>query len=193
MFNNLKKIIKMKKVLFLVSILSVLTLGAQAQKYLTKTGKIKFHSDAPLEKIEAINNQVNAALDVTTGDFVFKVIIKSFEFEKALMQEHFNENYLESAKFPNAQFIGKVTNISEMNFTKNASFDAKVEGTLTMHGVKKPIKATGTLQSKDGKILGKSTFKLKVKDYDIAIPTAVVKNIAEDVEVTVDVTLEKLN
>lgn len=183
----------MKKIFFLAIILSVITLGTQAQKYLTKTGKIKFHSDAPLEKIEAINNQVNAALDVTTGDFVFKVIIKSFEFEKALMQEHFNENYLESAKFPNAQFIGKVTNISAMNFTKNASFDAQVEGTLTMHGVKKPIKATGTLQSKDGKIIGKSTFKLKVKDYDISIPTAVVKNIAEEVEITVDIILEKLN
>jgi polyisoprenoid-binding protein YceI len=183
----------MKKALLFTLILGFLASFGYSQKYLTKNGKIKFHSDAPLEKIEAVNNQVNAALDATTGDLVFKVIIKSFEFEKALMQEHFNENYVESAKFPNAQFIGKVSNIASMNFAKNGSYEAQVEGTMTLHGVKKPIKATGTLQSKDGKIHGTSKFTLKVKDYDISIPTAVVKNIAEDVEVTVDINLEKLN
>jgi len=71
---------------------------------------------------------VNAALDTESGDFVFRVLIRSFEFEKALMQEHFNENYLESHKFPNASFQGKVTNLSEIDFTKDGTYEATVEG-----------------------------------------------------------------
>lgn len=183
----------MKKLFFLIFIALCILNGAEAQKYLTKTGKIRFFSDAPLEKIEAINNQVNAVLDVATGDLVFKVLIKSFNFEKALMQEHFNENYMESDKFPNATFTGKVLNIAEMDFSKNAKYTAQVEGTLTIHGVSRPIQTTGTLESKDGKIWGKAVFTINVKDYDIKIPSAVVKNIAETIEITVDIALEKLN
>jgi polyisoprenoid-binding protein YceI len=182
----------MKSLFSIIIVVCLFLQPLMAQKYLTKTGKIKFHSDAPMEKIEAVNNQVNAALDIVTGDLVFKVLIKSFEFEKALMQEHFNENYLESAKFPNAMFMGKVTNIKDMSFDKNGKFEAQVQGDLTIHGVKKPVKATGTFESKDGKIHGISKFNIKVKDFDISIPNAVVKNIAEDVEITVDITLEKL-
>lgn len=183
----------MKKMLGLFIILLIAGGSAEAQKYLTKTGKIRFFSDAPLEKIEAVNNQVNAVLDVATGDMVFKVLIKSFVFEKALMQEHFNENYMESDKFPTSTFSGKVTNIAEMDFDKDAKYTAQVEGTLTIHGVSRPVKTTGTLEAIDGKIMGKSIFTVNVKDYDIKIPSAVVKNIAETIEITVDVVLEKLN
>lgn len=183
----------MKKIFLASIIILCIFSGAEAQKYLTKTGKIRFFSDSPLEKIEAVNNQVNAVLDVSTGDMAFKVLIKSFNFEKALMQEHFNENYMESDKFPNSTFVGKVLNISEMDFSKNAKYTAQVEGTLTIHGVSRPIQTTGTLEAKDGKILGKAVFIVNVKDYDIKIPSAVVKNIAENIEITVDVVLEKLN
>lgn len=183
----------MKRLIFLAGLAVLLIPQVMGQKYITKTGKIRFFSEAPLEKIEAVNNQVNAALDVATGDMVFKVLIKSFVFEKALMQEHFNENYMESARFPNATFVGKVTNLSEMDFTKNKSYPARLEGKLTIHGVTRDIQATGTLELKEGKITGKSVFSVAVKDYDIRIPTAVVKNIAENIEITVDVVLEKVN
>jgi len=183
----------MKKLLGLLIVLIMAGGSAEAQKYLTKTGKIRFFSDAPLEKIEAVNNQVNAVLDVSTGDMVFKVLIKSFVFEKALMQEHFNENYMESDKFPTSTFTGKVTNISGMDFTKDSKYTAQVEGTLTIHGVSRPVKTTGTLEGKDGKIIGNAVFTVNVKDYDIKIPSAVVKNIAETIEITVNVVLEKLN
>ena len=105
----------MKNLIILFFCLAAVSFSANAQKFITKTGHIKFFSDSPLEKIEAHNHQVNAALDASTGDFVFKVLEKSFEFNKALMQEHFNENYVESDKFPNALFSGKITNIKDVN------------------------------------------------------------------------------
>ena len=169
------------------------SLQAPAQKYITKTGHIKFYSEAPLEKIEANNRQVNSALDAATGGFVFKVLMKSFEFEKALMQEHFNENYVESDKFPNAQFVGKVTNIKDVDFTRDGVYSATVEGKLTLHGVTKDLKESGTLEVKQGKVLGKSKFNLAVADYNISIPGNVTRNISKTIEITVEVTLEKAN
>jgi polyisoprenoid-binding protein YceI len=166
---------------------------AGAQKYITKTGHIRFYSDAALEKIEAHNRQVNSALDFATGGFVFRVLMKSFEFEKALMQEHFNENYVESDKYPNATFAGKVTNISEVNPAKDGIYEANTEGKLTLHGVTKEIRAKGTFEVKQGKIIGKAKFNLVVTDYNITIPGAVVKNISKTIEVTVDITLDKAN
>jgi polyisoprenoid-binding protein YceI len=165
----------------------------QAQKYITKNGKIHFYSDAPTEKIEAFNNQVNSALDITSGDFIFRVLMKSFQFEKALMQEHFNENYVESHKFPNASFVGKVTNVTEIDFQKTGTYQAQIEGDLNLHGITQKISEQGTFEVKDGKIHGKSTFYIAVADYDIKIPQAVITNIAEKIEVNVDILLEPLN
>ena len=182
-----------------IKIIAILFIGifsaysVQAQKYMTKNGNIKFYSETPMETIEANNNQVNAALDSQTGDLVFKVLIKSFQFEKALMQEHFNENYLESDKFPNSTFQGKVTNLSSVNFAKEGTYEATIEGDLTIHGVTKKISEKGTFTVKAGdKIQGNSKFNVKPADYDIKIPGAVVKNIAEILEVTVDIELTKM-
>jgi len=184
----------MKK-LFVTLIIAVLALGTQvqAQKYITKNGKIHFYSDAPAEKIEAFNNQVNSALDISTGDFIFRVLMKSFQFEKALMQEHFNENYVESHKYPNATFVGKVTNLSEKDFTTPGTYQAQIEGELTIHGVTQEISEQGTFEVKDGKIHGKAKFFVAVADYDIKIPQAVITNIAEKIEVNVEILLEALN
>jgi hypothetical protein len=182
----------MRKLILFLTLAISLTQMAYAQKYMTKNGNIRFYSDGQVEKIEAFNHQVNSALDITSGNFVFKVLIKSFEFEKALMQEHFNENYLESDKFPNSTFNGKVINLKEINFGKDGMYKAEVEGDLTMHGVTNKIKTNGTFEVRNGKILGKSTFNVLLKDYNIAIPKAVVKNIAESIQVDVTVTLDKL-
>ena len=182
----------MKNLIKIAIILVMMTGHVFAQKYLTKNGKISFFSDAPAEKIEAHNNQVNTALDVTTGEFVFKVLIKSFEFENALMQEHFNENYMESGKFPNSTFKGKVTNLSEIDFTKNGTYKTVVEGDLMIHGVTKKIKQSGFFEVKDGKIIANSKFSIALKDYDIKIPNTVLLNIAENVEITVNVSLETI-
>jgi polyisoprenoid-binding protein YceI len=168
-------------------------ISAGAQKYITKTGYIKFYSDSPLEKIEGHNRQVNSALDIATGGFVFKVLMKSVEFEKALMQEHFNENYVESDKYPSATFVGKVTNIKDVNISKDGIYDANVEGKLTIHGITKDIKEKGTFEMKQGKLTGKSKFNIAVADYKITIPGNVGNNISKTIEVTIDITLDKAN
>jgi hypothetical protein len=182
----------MKRVILLLAVIVMIVPFVSAQKYMTKSGTIRFYSDGQMEKIEAYNHQVNSALDASSGNFVFMVLIKSFEFEKALMQEHFNENYMESDKFPNSKFSGKVTNLKDINFGKDGIYKAVVEGDLTMHGVSNKIKTSGTFEVKDGKIIGKSTFNVLLKDYSIAIPKAVVKNIADNIQIDVNVTLDSL-
>jgi len=186
----------MKKAMIFIMILLTgfgVTQSAQAQKFMTKNGNVKFYSETPVETIEATNNQVMAALDTKTGDLVFKILIKSFQFPKALMQEHFNENNMESDKFPNATFQGKITNLSEINLFKPGMYDAIVEGDLTIHGVTRKISEHGTFTVDTGdKIKGNSQFNVKPSDYGIKIPELVVKNIAEAIAITVDVEMTKV-
>lgn len=183
----------MKTAIKLTVILLLLSSNVFAQKYISKNGKISFFSDTPVEKIQAMNNQVNAALDISTSEMVFKVLIKSFEFEKALMQEHFNENYLESDTYPNATYKGKITNISAVNFAKNGTYKVTTEGDMTIHGVTKKIKETGTIEVKDSKIIIVATFSILLKDYNVNVPNAVVNNISESIQISVDATLDKVN
>ncbi|MEI6695754.1 MAG: YceI family protein [Bacteroidota bacterium] len=180
----------MKNVLKFVILVIMLSSSVFAQKYITKNGKIDFYSDAPMEKVEGKNNQVKAALDATTGDIVFQVLITSFEFKQALMQEHFNENYMESTKFPNSTFKGKVINLKDINFSKNGKYAAVIEGDLNIHGTSKKVKQSGTLEVKDGKIIAYAKFNLTIKDYNISIPSAVAGKIAEQVQVTVETSMD---
>jgi hypothetical protein len=182
---------KNKIIVTIILVLSFAGSTLQAQKYITKNANIRFYSDAPAEKIEAVNNQVNCALDASSGDLVFKVLMQSFQFEKALMQEHFNENYVESPKFPNATFIGKIDGISTIDFLKNGKYDVLVNGNLTMHGITKPIIEKGTVEVIDGKVNANSKFHIAIADYDIKVPSAVVGKIAEKVEITVNASMEK--
>jgi hypothetical protein len=115
-------------------ILFVTAVNAQ-DRYFTKTGKIDFFSNASMEDIEAKNKTVTAVLDTKTGAIAFSVQMKGFEFEKALMQEHFNENYVESNKYPKSTFKGKVLNVSAVNFSKDGAYPVSVEGDLTFHGI----------------------------------------------------------
>jgi polyisoprenoid-binding protein YceI len=186
----------MKRSIKIIAFLFISMLGSyavQAQKYITKNGIIKFYSETPMETINPVNNQVNAALDIQSGDIVFKVLIMSFQFEKALMQEHFNENYMESDKFPNSVFKGKIANLSAINFSKEGTYEAIIEGDMTIHGVTNKISEKGTFTVEPGdKIHGNSKFNIKPSDYQIKIPGAVIKNIAETMEVTVDIELSKM-
>jgi len=183
----------MKTLLKLILLTLILSTGSYAQKYITKNGHISFYSSTPMEDIEAHNRQVNAALDTKTGDLVFKVLIKSFEFKKALMQEHFNENYLESHKYPNSTFQGKITNPEDVDFGKEGKYEAWLEGKLSIHGVTKNVKEKGTFEIKEGVIFGTATFDVMVEDYDIEIPGAVISSISEVIEVRVDIKLEPLS
>jgi len=180
----------MKKYILLV-LLSMIVLAGFSQRYITKNGHISFYSETPVETIEAHNNQVNSALDISTGDFVFKVLMKSFEFKKALMQEHFNENYVESDTYPNATFKGKVLDIGNYDFSSPGTFEVQVEGDITIHGVTKSISAKGTFTVKDGFVDGSSSFIIRPEDFNIKIPKTSINNIAEEIELTVDVSLKE--
>jgi len=154
-------------------------------RYFTKTGHIDFFSSTPVEDIKASNEQVTSFLDIKTGEMVFSVLIRSFQFEKALMQEHFNENYLESAKFPKASFTGNVVDPEKVSWDKSGEYPVKVKGRLTIHGVTKEVEADGTLIVETGKITGKSKFIVKPEDYEIKIPQVVRNNIAKEIQVNI--------
>jgi len=181
-----------KSILIAVGMSFCIISAASAQKYSTKNGRISFFSETAAEKIEAQNTQVNSALDITTGDFVFKILIRGFEFEKALMQEHFNENYLESDKYPNSTFRGKVTNLKDINFTKDGKYNATVEGDLLIHGVTKKVSVKGTFEIKAGSVFADSKFTILIKDYGVKIPNTVINSISESLEIKVSVELKKL-
>lgn len=176
-------------------ILSLLFLGGQtliAQKYFTREGKVSFTSEAPLEKIEAQNEKATSVLDASTGQIQFAILIKAFQFEKALMQEHFNENYMESSKFPKAIFKGQITDISGLDFKQDGTYEVVVAGAITIHGVEKEVEAPGKIVIKDGVISANSTFEVTVADFDIEIPKVVRENIAKAVVIKVDIDYEPL-
>jgi len=152
---------------------------------MTRNGYIGFYSHTPVEDIKADNNQVAGVLDITTGELVFQVLIKAFRFEKALMEEHFNENYLESEKFPKAAFRGKITNLSAISFSKNGNYEAIVEGELTIRDITKKISAKGTLSVVEGGINAASEFNIIPEDYGIKIPGVVRDKINKSMLVTV--------
>lgn len=183
----------MKKTILLIAVIgfNLTTLLAQ-DKLFTKQGHISFYSEAPTEKIEAVNNKVTAVLDSETGAIQFAVLIRAFTFEKALMQEHFNENYLESEKFPKATFKGKISNYESINWTTDGSYSAQVTGDLTIHGVTQPVETDGTFVIEKGEVKADSKFIIAVADYDIEIPKMVRENIAKEIEITVSLDLDPL-
>jgi len=154
---------------------------------MTKNGFISFYGHTPMEDIKADNNQVASVLDISTGDLVFQVLIKSFRFDRALMEEHFNENYMESDKFPKATFKGKITNLQSVNFAKNGTYDVTVEGDLTIRDATNKINAKGTIEVIAGGINANSKFLISPEDYKINIPGVVREKIAKNLEVTVTI------
>jgi len=176
----------MKRIILSALIISSTVTIGFAQKYMTRTGKVTFFSSTPLENIEAFNNETSGVLDGQTGDVLFIVPIKSFKFEKVLMQEHFNENYMESDKYPKAELKGKITNLSDVNFTKDGNYNVKIAGKLTIHGVAKDVNIPGTVTVKGNSVTAASKFMVKPSDYNIRIPSMVAGKIASQIEVTVN-------
>jgi hypothetical protein len=162
-------------------ILALVIIGHAAigQKYFSKTGKITFYSKAPLETIEAHNSSATTVIDLSTGNLEWAVLIKGFTFEKALMQEHFNENYMESSIYPKAKFKGKIDNYTSLNLTKEGAYAVSVSGQLEIHGVSQPVTTQGTITVKGGQITAKSNFSIALADYGIEIPKLVEDNISK--------------
>jgi len=161
----------------------VLSFSANAQQYLAKEAEISFFSEAPIEDMSAKNTKVSAVYDDETKQLVFQLNISDFIFPKPLMQEHFNENYLESDKFPKSYFSGIVGDI-------NKNLTAK--GTLKIHGVSNEVEVTGSLEKTNDSVIINATFVIELTDYKIKIPRVVMYNIAEEIEVTVNAELKKI-
>lgn len=175
------------KSVFTVALLAFTVVGSWAQGlYMTRNGKVSFFSKTPMENIEAVNNEVSSILNTETGEIVFAILIKSFHFERALMEEHFNENYMESAKIPKSTFQGRITNLSSIDFEKDGMYPASVEGDLTIHGVKQRISSSGTVTVENDKVSVASALSLKPGDYDIRIPSLVSEKIAKSIDVKIN-------
>lgn len=177
----------MKTTFTTLALLLALSLPTLAQKPLiTKDGTTTFFSHSPIEDIEAINGKTTAAIDFAKGDVVVKMLIKHFTFENALMQEHFNENYMESEKFPAALFKGKIKGDQTVDLAQDGEYTLQIDGELTIHGVSQPLTTEATLLVKGEEVSAVTKFIAKPADFDIKIPSVVVKNIAEEIEVTTE-------
>jgi polyisoprenoid-binding protein YceI len=183
----------MKTATILLSLIFAFAFASAQDKYMTKTGHIRFYSHTPMEDIDGNNHQAGSIFDVKTGEIVFNALIKSFEFSRALMQEHFNENYMESDKIPNAKFKGQVLNIKDVDLKKDGDYPVDVKGDLNIHGVVKNVTVKANLQVKGGKLTGTSKFNVTPGDYNIIIPSVVREKIAKELEVTVEMNYEPLN
>ncbi|MBW1296484.1 YceI family protein [Aquimarina litoralis] len=169
------------KLIIIALLFSTVSIGQG--KFLTKKGYTSFFSSTPIEDINADNNQVLSIIDSSSGTIAIAILMKSFAFEKSLMQEHFNENYVESDRYPKATFKGKI-----IDFGKLAKEEATVTivGDLTIHGVTKKIETQSKIQYTNDKILLKGDFEVKVADFGIKIPSVVTNNIAKTIKVTFD-------
>jgi len=172
------------KLIYMVFLLGITTLQAQ-NRLISKNSYAKFYSHAPLEDISAENHQVSSVIDIADKEIVVKMLIKHFRFENALMEEHFNENYLESEKYPSATFKGSFSAIEEIDLGVDSKYALTTTGLMKIHGIERELTADVTLEVEGGKLIGSAALILKPKDYNIEIPSMVVKNIAEEIEVTV--------
>ncbi len=180
---------KTKPLILLAVLFSSISLQAQ-NRFFTRTGTLQFYSETPVENIEAINHQASSVFDTESGEIAVSAQMKGFEFEKALMQEHFNENYVESEKYPKAAFKGNLKNYDKSSFQIGQEYKIEVEGELTLHGVTKNVSTIATIFWGEKNIKANSSFNVSANDFNIKIPKAVIDNIAETILVQIDLNLE---
>ena len=159
------------KYLFLVVFIGSM-LSSSAQKYITKTGVIEINSQTPVYTIKGVNNKVASILDAEIGEVFSSTLIRSFQFEEAIVEERFNENYLEPDKYPNSTFQGKITDYKKIDFAKDGSYDIMIEGKLTIHGITNYIKERGKLIIKDGFITTNAEITISLKAFEIKVEDA---------------------
>jgi hypothetical protein len=173
----------MKKIILVLALIAGIHLAGYSQLYSTRTGFIGFYSKTAMEDIRAENNQVYAIIDAGKKNLAFAVLLKGFVFPKELMQEHFNENYAESDKYPKASFSGAYT--GDIQPDKDGVYKVIVKGNLTLHNVTKPIETPATLEVRGGRLLGQAAFKLKPEDFNISIPGIVRDKIDKEMDVKI--------
>ena len=180
----------MKKKIIIWALAFTSTIAAAQTNYISKEGFISFYSHTPVEDITADNNEVGSIINTETGEIVFTLKMTDFEFEKKLMQRHFNENYVESDKFPTSTFKGVITNNERVDYSVPGNYSVNVKGDLTIHGVTKMIQTPGKVEVNANRINASAEFIVKPADFDIKIPGVVRNKIAQEIEVTVDIDYE---
>ncbi|MEP7109017.1 MAG: YceI family protein [Ferruginibacter sp.] len=175
----------LKGIVIVAMLLSVIKSQAQ-EKWFTRNGKITFFSETPAENIDANNNEVFSLLDPFKNEIAFQVLSTGFKFKRALMQEHFNENYMESTKFPKASFRGTIADPSKVNFNKEGTYVVAINGSLSIHGVTNKLSIPATIRVANRKIIGETKFDISLADYNIKIPSLVSKQVSETVTISVN-------
>jgi len=174
----------MKKLtLTLVSACLVAHVSLSQNVLKAKTTEISFFSSTPIEDINANSKKGVSAINLSTGQVYMKVPNTTFEFKAKLMQEHFNENYMESEKYPFSEFSGKI--VDKIDLSKSGTYNVTVEGKLNMHGVVKDYKTQALIINDAGKLSSTSNFKVKLTDHDIKVPSLVFEKIAEVIDVKI--------
>ena len=182
---------KIKKLLSVVVCIVIAHTALHAQKkYKLSDSEVSFFSEAPMENIEATNKNTAGIIDPATNKFTFRSKIKDFVFESSLMQDHFNENYLESEKFPNSTFKGVI--IGDYDLEKSGVYAVIAKGEFTIHGVKKPVEIKTFITVEKGAASISSEFKVALEDYKIDIPSLMFQNIAEVIDIKLDSKLESI-
>lgn len=156
---------------------------AGQETYVCKNVKVSLFSKAPLEDIDATSAKGTSVFNAATGDLAFSVPIRSFVFQKSLMQEHFNENYMESDKYPQASFRGKIQ--QPVDVSKNGTYPVTATGVFEVHGVKQSRTIPGKIIVSNGVVSMSSEFIVKCKDHNIEIPKLVFEKIAETIQIQV--------
>jgi polyisoprenoid-binding protein YceI len=178
----------MKKKISVFAVVIAFSLKASAQIFMAQTGQATFFSATKVEDITATSKKARFILNTVTQDLQTSIAMMSFIFEKPLMQEHFNENYVESEKFPQAVFKGKIN--EKTDFTKDGEYNVTVTGIMSMHGVDKEYTIPGKLVIKGEQITISSIFKVKFADHNIVIPSLYSTVIPPDTEVKINAVLE---
>lgn len=176
----------MKTTILVISFLLLYQTASGQDKYMTKEGVITFYSHTIIEDITARNEKVAAVIDGENSAVAIIVLMNEFQFEKKLMQEHFNENYVESEKYPKATFSGRFSGMSESDFQTPGKYQVRVKGEMSIHGHTQEISTEGSIEVRQNSIIARTKFLLNPEDYGIGIPRLVRKNIAEKMEITAE-------
>tara|TARA_B100001939_G_scaffold180693_1_gene155762 strand:- start:187 stop:837 length:651 start_codon:yes stop_codon:yes gene_type:complete len=183
--------IKLMQKLLLPFLLLAVTIAFGQSKYMTKSGSMSFEASQPsFEPIEATHSAVSALLNADTGELAVLALVRGFRFPLALMEEHFNENYIESHQYPKTSFKGSILNF-DSNALSNQPRTVQLTGELSMHGVTKLISVSATITKSDEQITLTSSFSVKTSDFGIKIPSLVRKQIDENVQVEVSLPLQR--
>jgi len=177
--------------IFLILLIIAVNTNGFAQKLITKTGTIKFQASVPgYEEVAAESKSVSAVLESSTGDFAALVLVKGFRFKIGLMEEHFNENYMESEKFPKATLKGKIEDFDISKIT-NVSKDFTLKGDLTIHGKTQPLTVILKISKVANGVNVIGSFEVKPEDFDIKIPSIVRQKVADKVKINYNFLLIK--